>query len=146
MRDWSSGSGALAGGVGQGGVGTIRQNPGQAPCQPPGADGDSGPVAGESARTDGCDGAGREAALCQDARRVDGAAEGERCAAGIRAAAGGAEHRAEGAADGTDDLGGGAFFSEDDHPAWDTDPGGGAHPGGCRGDLPDRTPVCGLAA
>ena len=77
---------------------------------------------------------------------MDCAAEGERGAAGVRAAAGRAEHRAEGAADGADDVGGGAVFSEDHHAAGNADAGGGAHAGGGGGDLPHRAPVSGLAA
>ena len=56
------------------------------------------------------------------------------------------QHRAEGAADGDDDLDGGAVLSEDDHAARRADGAGGADAGGGGGDLPDGAADLGESA
>jgi len=132
MRGCRRGLEFLPGGAEQGGTGAVWA--------------DSGCSSGEPAWKKRGDGAGRAASEGEDARGQNGAAEGECGAAGLRAAARRAEHCAEGAADGADDLGGGAIFSEDDHASGDADTGGCAYAGVCRGDFQDRTPVSGLAA
>ena len=89
----SSRGGFLRGRTGPGGAGAIWE--------------DLGPTTSEPAGANRGDGAGRAAFAGEDARGEHGAAEGERSAVGLRAAAGDAEYRAEGAAGGIDDLGGG---------------------------------------
>ena len=75
-----------------------------------------------------------------------GAADAEPGAAGIFAELQQAEHCVEGAADGDDDVCGGAIFYADHHAAGNDDGAGGARPGIGRGDFQDRASLLGEPA